>query len=147
LSGQTPPDFFLLFFLVHFLFIGFIERSCILCFPFEQIHKILTPWKAIIFVTIPWYLAHKVGSPMFFDPLTYIFTGFLPIVAYYKSRNSIPLIIAYPIYEGPVWWTIATLFGSLALKIYALLLLVVGVTSLVVLLIQYLKKLRFSYGV
>ncbi|MGQ4915208.1 MAG: hypothetical protein ACP6IU_10785 [Candidatus Asgardarchaeia archaeon] len=130
LVNEKPTFEIFLLYSAHFLIIGFIERTCIIAFLFRQAQKLLKPKVAIIITTILWYFIHKMGSPMMFDPLTFIFTGFIPVIVYSKSDNSIPLIIAYPLYEGPLWWIVATVFGLWVLKVYVILLIISGLISL-----------------
>ena len=44
------------------------------------------------------------------DPLDIVFFGLFFTLVYYKTRNSIGLLIAYLLNENPLWWVISSFF-------------------------------------
>lgn len=82
-----------------------------------------------------------------FDPFDIIFFGFLFVMVYHKTRNSVGILMAYLLNENPLWWVITAAFGPNTERVFVVFLIFRLLVCLLSILWIIKVKILFRKGV
>jgi hypothetical protein len=144
---SLPVSFWSFAFAILFWSLTAIISFCFWqAFPYE-LSRPLSGKYVVPLIAIFW--ASLYNAPLLtgkLDLFDIIFFGFLFTVVYYKSRNSVGILIAYLLNENPLWWvmaaTIAPVFSTDIGTVFVIFLIIrvlIGSASIAILVINSRK--------